>query len=596
MPNARTTTLSALAAHFGVATPANPAAGVASPAKPAANDNQRIDPPAADKAPSFALLADVMAALPNGDHYGYGEWVSFAHMLRGASQGTEFEAETRELWLDWSAQWGAQQGRALEVWESIHEPKTGWDLLRHTLFTTNPAAYDALNSRHARARFSHLNGSVADVLRPIPDWVEDLNGRYATVTPINGVLDLDPRAHGDVPFGVMGYTHFRTHHDNRSVDTGGKHKVGAGTAWLRHPQRRSYTNLGMWLPGQEPTGALNLFDGLPMPKGPAPAGASCSLILDFFLKVVSGGRDHVNEYVLNWFAWKLQHPLEKPGTNLILFGGQGTGKSTTGLFLLSMFGPRYSLHLTSDHQLLGNFNGHMEGKLVVLGDESLFGKNPALSGRYKALTTEDTMTIEHKGLTARQVANRMAFIFCSNSPTAVPVEGGDRRATVLRVEKRPGVDTAYFARLWAEWDNFGREAFMEFLLARDVTKFNPRVPLDTPEKLAMASSTADSFTLYWLERVQNPHRFGTDWDTKPTFIANPELEQDYREWCRAAQQRSASSAEIQERLDVLCPEAHRHRRTTQPRVYGRMFPPADRCRELAEQALSGTRPPDPSTA
>jgi hypothetical protein len=584
----RPLSLDALARHFGQSTALTPIA---------ANDNASVRRPLADTAPSFAVLADVMEALPNGDHYDYGAWVGFAHMLRGASMGTEFEADARELWLNWSEQYeGALPDRALEVWESVREPKTGWDLLLHRLFTTNPSAYDAINRRLARDAFSHLNGSVADVLRPMPDWVAEMNERYATVTPINGVLDLDPVARGDAPFGVMGYTHFRADNNNRKVDDGGKTKRGAGTAWLEHPQRRSYASLDMWAPGQEPPAALNLFHGLPMPKGPAPATATCALILDFFHNVVSGGRTQVSNYVLDWFAWKLQHPLEKPGTNLILFGGQGTGKSTTGLFLLSMFGRQYSLHLTSDHQLLGNFNGHMEGKLVVLGDESLFGKNPALAGRYKALTTEDTMTVEHKGLTARQVANRMAFIFCSNSPTAVPVEGGDRRATVLRVEKRPGVDAAYFSRLWAEWDNFGREAFMAFLLARDVSKFDPRVPLETPEKLAMASSTADSFTLYWLERVRNPDRFGTDWDRKPTFISNPELEQDYREWCRSAQHRAASSAEIQERLDVLCSESHRHRRTTQPRVYGRMFPPAERCLVLADLALSGTSSANPSAA
>jgi ABC-type glutathione transport system ATPase component len=50
----------------------------------------------------------------------------------------------------------------------------------------------------------------------------------------------------------------------------------------------------------------------------------------------------VNEYVLNYAAWKVQNPTQRPGTALALVGSSGTGKSTFEDMMGDLFGAAHS--------------------------------------------------------------------------------------------------------------------------------------------------------------------------------------------------------------------------------------------------------------
>ena len=95
-----------------------------------------------------------------------------------------------------------------------------------------------------------------------------MNERFAIVEDINGVVEFRP-GNGSL-FEVRRFQHFReVHNGRRKISTGGKGAPkGLASAWLDHPQARRYRMLGMWMPGSEPAGALNLFTGIPstLPK------------------------------------------------------------------------------------------------------------------------------------------------------------------------------------------------------------------------------------------------------------------------------------------------------------------------------------------
>ena len=327
------------------------------------------------------------------------------------------------------------------------------------------------------------------------------------------------------------------------------------------------------------------------------AAKKCPLTLAFIKDVIASGRDDVYNYVLDWFAWKVRNPLEKPGTNLVLIGGQGTGKSTLGKMLCDIFGPDYAIHVTHESHLLGRFNGHQEGKLVMFADEAIFGRNPAVAGVYKGLTTEETMLIERKGVDARRVRNRLAIIVASNTLSAVPVEPGDRRATVLEVSSARKEDSAYFAALWGEWRNGGREAFIELLRGRDLTQFDPRKPLPTREKALMAGATGDPVTRFWLDLLaagNPPHELvptgpAPDWSAGPVSITNKDMVGEFLLWARSNQVRHLPSRdEIIKEIGQLCPSRRKHR----PSINGRQewayeYPALDACRDAAQIALGG---------
>lgn len=440
----------------------------------------------------------------------------------------------------------------------------------------------------------------------LQDALSDLDEKYALVLTINGVVDRSP-ANGTL-FGVMGSQHFTTYHNGMlPVPNGHGRPQGLGSHWLGRPETPRYKDLGLWPVGQEPAGTLNLFAGLPAVSGrtthralAAGVAWSCNLALAFIRDVICSGDAALNEYVLNWLAWVVQNPLDKPGVNLVLIGQQGTGKSTLGRMLLDIFGTRYSLHVQQADHLLGRFSGHLEGVLFVLIDEALFGKDPKDGGVYKARTTEPTLLVEHKGQTPRTVRNHMALMILSNALAAAPVETHDRRATVIDVSNARRQDKAYFAALWNEWDTLdGRGALIAFLLARDLTGFDPGKPYATAAKAAMAAATADPVTEWWLELLQDggiqgalPDANGkdADWSAGPVTVPNDVLTENFENWCRDKRLRHrVSSAEMGRRVGELCPSrAHVKPRRGGKQVRAYAYPDLSVVIAEANAALGGS--------
>lgn len=556
-----------------------------------------------DLAPDVSLVVRALASVPNDGPFDERDrWLAVGYAARGASGD---DPEARQAWVDLSDRWhlGATPGMAERTWDGLSEPRTGWHHLKQLVREVDPLLARDLQQREAYLAFDDVDPDEVGAAH-LPGWVKELNANFALVRSINGVLDMT--SGGSAPFRVLPTNSFRTFENGRrKVATGPKgRQSGVGSAWLDHPGARRYDHIGMWEVGGEPAGALNLFTGLPTSSSRHSATRSasgpCSRVLEFIENVISGGDLEVYQYVLDWLAWVIQNPLGKPGVNLVLIGSQGTGKGTLGNMLLDVFGPAYSTHISQARHLLGNFTGHLEGKLFLFIDEAMFGRDPQTTGVYKAITTEETINIEHKGQTPREVRNHFAILVASNSLAAAPIEPGDRRATVLEVSDVRRQDHAYFQTLWNEWDTGGREAFIAFLLARDLSQFNSRLPLETDAKADMAAATADSVTRFWQdvltsERVPassfDTKRQQQDWRAGSVEILNRDLVSAYKAWARENRvPHPVSDAEVTRGVHRLCPDRQKCRpRVNGTPVWGGKYPELDTCRDRLRGALAGGR-------
>lgn len=577
------------------------------------------------RAPDLALFRDAVDLIPNTEHVGRDFQTNMAHAFRGAVAGTDFEPEGREIFLEWSARYpGADPDHDAQLYDTIRSTKRGWPHILADLATVNPKGHKQVMERlvpfqaeAARKAFQDQPIDLAQVSDPttptearqqretaLASLMAELNEQYCLVQDINGVVDRKPGS-GKL-YGVVSSQQFALFHNGRfQTGKSGRNSTGLATLWLNDPQTPRYGRAGLWRIGREPAGALNLFDGLPKLSqrqyavGPAQGvKPSCAKVLDFILAVICSGDTKLNDYVLNWMAWKVQNPLEKPGVNLVLIGKQGTGKGTLGKMMLDIFGRKYALHVTQADHLLGRFTGHLDGALFVLIDEALFGKDPRTAGIYKARTTEETILIEHKGQTPRTAINHMAIMILSNSLAAAPVEANDRRSTVIDVSDAHRQDTTFFGALWHEWDHGGREAFIEFLTTRDLSRFNPKSPFATDAKAAMAAATADPVTAWWLDVLASgnlpslPNSNGSvpDWSTETVTVPTSELNSAFDLWARDKRiAHRTSPAEVQRTLNELCPV----RRKCRPRVGGRQewsytYPSLNECRAAANRALGGS--------
>ncbi|MHB2166534.1 DUF5906 domain-containing protein [Alsobacter sp. R-9] len=556
-------------------------------------------------APTADVLRRLMEALPNdGPFDDRSDFVRVLHAIRGAA-GDDLSLAV-EVAEEWAGRWhrGGDAGEARRVIETMtDEPATGWDELvaiapaaiRHELaasiFSSEPLDDAEIAAAAAAA--------CAEAAARAPAWITAMNARFALVAGIAGVVDLDEG--GDQLFRVRSVQEFKTYNDGVKVEVPGrKAPLGRGSAWLDSAFARRAERIGLWLPGQAPAESINLFRGLPV----APKAGGWDQTRAFLHDVIAAGDLKTFEFVLNWLAAGLQQPLERGETALALVGDRGTGKGTLLGMLGELYGPAHTFTASSPEHLLHRFNAHLEGRLLLVAEEALFGRDRERLGVFKALVTEPTLTIEPKHQQVRTVPNRLKVIIATNDLAGVPVEVGDRRVSVLQVSPARRQDSAYFAGLRAAWAGGEREAFLHAMLTRDLSAFDRRQPLRTSARRAVAEATAKPLTSWWIDVLDSGVLPGAAelavdrglaplaadaWSTGPVMTRFNDLLEDARTWARRERARhTPSRAELSEALESMCPGRTRR----QPRVAGRQiealeFPSLLECQGALNTALGG---------
>jgi hypothetical protein len=173
---------------------------------------------------------------------------------------------------------------------------------------------------------------------------------------------------------------------------------------------------------------------------------------------------------------------------VVLRGAEGVGKGMLATQFGRLFGAHFR-HITQAKHLVGNFNAHLQQCSVLFADEAFFAGDRAHEGILKALITEDTLLIEPKGIDPFVVRNCLHLILSSNNDWVIPAGADARRFFVLDVTSTRMRDFSYFAEIAAEMDNGGREALLDLLMRRDLSKFNIR---SVPQTAALASQKAYS--------------------------------------------------------------------------------------------------------
>ena len=179
-------------------------------------------------------------------------------------------------------------------------------------------------------------------------------------------------------------------------------------------------------------------------------------------------------YLLGWMAHLVQRPWEAPGVVVVLRSSrEGTGKTTVIGWLAQMLGI-HGLMLSEPTQLLGRFNSHLETLCFVGLNELGWAGDKDATAKLKSIITDPTITIERKHGGVYSVPNVLHIMASSNNDWVVPAGDRARRFFVLDVDPSRVGETAYFNALYAEAQNGGVAALMDYLLGFDVAKVNLR--------------------------------------------------------------------------------------------------------------------------
>ncbi|NVE95891.1 primase-helicase family protein [Altererythrobacter lutimaris] len=177
------------------------------------------------------------------------------------------------------------------------------------------------------------------------------------------------------------------------------------------------------------------------------------------------------EYVWKWLCWVVQNPADKPKVALVLRGEEGVGKGFIGQALVRLFG-EHAMQLTQRRHVTGNFNAHLRHICLLFADEADFTGGDG-EGVLKTLITEETMSIEAKGIDVRQERSHVAMFMSTNHDWAIPAGLGARRFVVADISNERKRDSEYFGALFGWLEGEGASHLLAAALAEDLSDWHP---------------------------------------------------------------------------------------------------------------------------
>ena len=138
------------------------------------------------------------------------------------------------------------------------------------------------------------------------------------------------------------------------------------------------------------------------------------------------------EYLLDVMAETVQEPHNKIGVGITvsLRGKQGVGKS----FFVENFGKLFGdsfVEVDTIESISSHFNSILWNKIVVFGDEAMWGGDKTSRDKVKGLITSDVIIIERKFKDTFSAKNYCRLFLATNADWSAPVERREIEGTLF---------------------------------------------------------------------------------------------------------------------------------------------------------------------
>ena len=155
----------------------------------------------------------------------------------------------------------------------------------------------------------------------------------------------------------------------------------------------------------------------------------------------------VADYFEKWIAQMLQYPEVKTICPTLI-SAEGAGKGTLLTLIQKMMGKsKVYITTTPSRDVWGNFNSMMANSFLVnLNELSLKDTVEAMSV-IKGLITDDTMTINDKGIRPYEIKSYHRFIITTNNPEPITSKKGDRRNLIISSSDEMCGNIPYFTKM-----------------------------------------------------------------------------------------------------------------------------------------------------
>ena len=227
-------------------------------------------------------------------------------------------------------------------------------------------------------------------------------------------------------------------------------------------------------------------------------------ILDHILDCWCDGDEQSFEYVIDYLAHIIQKPWKKTGVVVALKSKQGGGKGVIISKLGEIIGDNHFCQNSNANYLFGDFNGQLEGKILVNLDEAFWGGDKKMEGMMKNKITERNQTINKKNKEAYMVSDYANYIISTNNDWFAGTTEDDRRYYCLELNNK------YSGRMTKEKEEYFNPivqapagAFAKILYGRDLTHFNPRIFKKTKLLQEQVERNHNPVKVWWYKVLQD---------------------------------------------------------------------------------------------
>lgn len=183
----------------------------------------------------------------------------------------------------------------------------------------------------------------------------------------------------------------------------------------------------------------------------------------------------VSDYIVAYFASRLQNPAKRNMVCVIIFGEEGDGKNRFLDIFKNIFGSLYFQELESAKQLFDTHSCFEKEKLFICVNEAKGKDTHENSDKLKARVTTETVTVNPKGIQAFTISNYCDYLMTTNNHNAVNIHDNSRRYLFCESSRCYRQNAEFFKRFSNEIVDNPRalRVIAEYLKLFDVSKIIP---------------------------------------------------------------------------------------------------------------------------
>jgi hypothetical protein len=209
--------------------------------------------------------------------------------------------------------------------------------------------------------------------------------------------------------------------------------------WLSDSNKRSYENMGYYPnPNTCPDVNFNLWTPYEMESVQDYTPNTDNLIfIRNHIKMLCNDDIKVFNYFELWIAHMIQFPEKKTAVCPILISKPGAGKTTLIELLTKMFGHSKVFSSTNpSNDIMGNFNKIIANRILIVLSEVSKSDTSGSMDAFKALITDESLSITGKNVDTVESENYLNFIICTNHFNPVSIDNNDRRFFVIMASNK----------------------------------------------------------------------------------------------------------------------------------------------------------------